>query len=86
MNDPNPQAAVLRAIEAGCGLFAAVDSAIGAGLPPHAHSCGLMVRGELAGLIRRLCYIASLVETPEPAIERAKQIHGNEDTENAGAS
>ena len=83
MTENNPQPAVLRAITAGSDCYGAVDAALGAGLPPHAHSCALMIRGELAGLIRRLSYIASLVDVPEKAIQQVRAEH--DDTIRAAA-
>jgi hypothetical protein len=57
--------------------FAAMDTAIGAGLPSHAHSCALMVRGELGHMIRRIGYVAMLAGVPDRANETVGRIHGN---------
>ena len=71
----NAHSQLLQAIEATCTAFAALDAALGMELPSHGRSCGLMVRGELGFLIRRLSYIASLAGTPDKAIASAKRSH-----------
>jgi hypothetical protein len=64
----------LRALEASCTLFQAVDVVVGH-VDGHAHSIALMIRGDVRHLIQRIQYLAEVVGAPAPAVKKAKEVN-----------